>query len=349
MSQRLPLHRASSLAQVGAYLAPRDIAPGQLLRDMNIPAETLLGSNIWLPRDSVLELTWAIERRAGDELLGFHLGSLFELENYGEWTRRLLRCATLGQALRYLCLTLHEQETGTRLSLRRQGDSVSIRSEMLGKMTADPRHQHDAHLYVLVKFLRCASQPVALTLRLPRHYRRVAEVEALLDLRVECGCDHAELVFDAAALELPMTDTLPQPKHRASRAELTCQQVYREIVRTSDLSRPTTASIADELALSVRTMQRRLSSWGFSFEEILDSYRKRRALELLLHTRASVTEIAYGLGYSDAAHLTRAFRRWYGMPPRAARERARQGEGEAALANETAAPPLAPGFIAAPA
>jgi AraC-like DNA-binding protein/quercetin dioxygenase-like cupin family protein len=51
----------------------------------------------------------------------------------------------------------------------------------------------------------------------------------------------------------------------------------------------------------------------------MDYFQKRRAQRaglLLLNPRQSITEIAYALGYADAAHLSRMFRRWQGMSPR---------------------------------
>lgn len=81
----------------------------------------------------------------------------------------------------------------------------------------------------------------------------------------------------------------------------------------------TAASTEKRLNISARTLQRRLNDWGISFEELVDEYRRERALKLLLHVDRSILEVAYSLGYSDPAHSTRAFRRWTGMSPKSYR------------------------------
>jgi len=47
--------------------------------------------------------------------------------------------------------------------------------------------------------------------------------------------------------------------------------------------------------------------------------RLRDALELLLDTRESITGIALAVGFASHSHLTDAFHREYGVPPRAVR------------------------------
>lgn len=67
-------------------------------------------------------------------------------------------------------------------------------------------------------------------------------------------------------------------------------------------------SAALSLDTSVRTLQRELNREGTDFRTIDNAMRSRRALELLLHTNASITRISMFLGYSAPAHFARAFR-----------------------------------------
>jgi AraC-like DNA-binding protein len=79
---------------------------------------------------------------------------------------------------------------------------------------------------------------------------------------------------------------------------------------------PSVRSTAALLNLQVRTLQRHLRDWGTTFEQLLDDSRRERAFSLLGSGEYTITESAFLLGYSDAAHFTRAFRRWTGMSPR---------------------------------
>ena len=48
---------------------------------------------------------------------------------------------------------------------------------------------------------------------------------------------------------------------------------------------------------------------------------KRRKVWQLLATDLSLTEVAYRAGFSDSAHLSRTYRRWFGMTPSESRRR----------------------------
>jgi AraC-like DNA-binding protein len=56
----------------------------------------------------------------------------------------------------------------------------------------------------------------------------------------------------------------------------------------------------------------------------MDDTRRRFALSYLKDRRNSLAEIAFLLGYSEAAAFTRAFKRWTGLTPVAYRRQAAQ-------------------------
>jgi AraC-like DNA-binding protein len=77
--------------------------------------------------------------------------------------------------------------------------------------------------------------------------------------------------------------------------------------------------IAARLGLSRRTLLRKLSAEGTTFEKVLDELRHRLAVEFLAARKVSINEAAYLVGFSDPAAFSRAFKRWTGSSPRAAR------------------------------
>lgn len=80
-------------------------------------------------------------------------------------------------------------------------------------------------------------------------------------------------------------------------------------------------AVARELAMSVRSLQRRLSEEGCSYQSLVDAIRKEAAEQYLSDSSLSAGEIAYLLGYSEAAAFSRAFKRWSGMTPQGFRHR----------------------------
>lgn len=73
--------------------------------------------------------------------------------------------------------------------------------------------------------------------------------------------------------------------------------------------------IADLSGCSVRTLQRLLKQHDVSYNELLSKARMNFAMVNLKDSHMPITEIAHKLGYNDAGHFTRAFKRWTGMTP----------------------------------
>ena len=81
--------------------------------------------------------------------------------------------------------------------------------------------------------------------------------------------------------------------------------------------------VARELGCSRQTLYRRLKAEGVTFAGLLDRLRRRLALRFVREQGLSVKESAWRLGFSDPAAFSRAFKRWTGTSPRAARGRDR--------------------------
>lgn len=73
--------------------------------------------------------------------------------------------------------------------------------------------------------------------------------------------------------------------------------------------------IAEELQLSRRTFDRRLSQLGYSFNSIKDEVFREHAL-MLMKQGYSAKDIAEELGFSNLSSFSRAFKRWTKSSPR---------------------------------
>lgn len=102
----------------------------------------------------------------------------------------------------------------------------------------------------------------------------------------------------------------------------------REIIRCGADESATLEKIAERLAISPRTLRRRLSSEGRSFQEVKNLARAKRAKYYLRRTTMPIAEIAYELGFSELSAFSRAFRSWVGQAPQAYREQGDSLAGE---------------------
>ena len=93
------------------------------------------------------------------------------------------------------------------------------------------------------------------------------------------------------------------------------RQVNRQIALRLPDGPPDQETIANDLAMSVRTLHRRLKEEGTTFNELLTQLRQSLAQRMLSDGNRSISEVAFNLGYSDHSAFSRAFKGWFGQSP----------------------------------
>jgi AraC-like DNA-binding protein len=139
--------------------------------------------------------------------------------------------------------------------------------------------------------------------------------------------------FDAGLLALPVPNAdvalypvLQQHAERLlgqrARAEHgIVAQVHAVVIRNLARDRVRLASIAGELKLAPRTLQRKLAEAGASYQQVLDQARYALATDYLRRPELSLVDIAFLLGYQEQSAFTHAFKEWAGVNPGAWRDR----------------------------
>lgn len=147
------------------------------------------------------------------------------------------------------------------------------------------------------------------------------------------GADRDFLALDAALLDdpLPMADEYTMHWSEQALRELTDRRrprgagpsgAVREAAGFSARVRaellrapiPTLEEVAARLAVSARTVNRRLAAEGTCYRDLLQEVRADLA-ERLLTEGARTKDIAQRLGYAEPAAFIHAFQRWKGVPP----------------------------------
>ena len=97
------------------------------------------------------------------------------------------------------------------------------------------------------------------------------------------------------------------------------QQELLEVLEVSVAQRlpevPTFAEQAHRLALSERTLRRRLHECGTTYQALVEGVRRERVEQLLRRPELTARDIARRAGFSDERALRRAVRRWHGSSP----------------------------------
>jgi AraC-like DNA-binding protein len=93
------------------------------------------------------------------------------------------------------------------------------------------------------------------------------------------------------------------------------RRVSEEIVRQMHLGEPRRDKVAARLAMTDRTLQRRLAAEDTSFQRLMDEARREMACQYLSEKHRTLAQVADLLGFVDQSNLFRACRRWFGEPP----------------------------------
>ena len=93
----------------------------------------------------------------------------------------------------------------------------------------------------------------------------------------------------------------------------------RASLQSTESAPRTIEQMAQSLFVSERSLKRYLQQEGCTFKQLQDEARMRAAQSLLILGSLSISDIAARVGFEDPAHFTRAFKRWTGHTPSAAR------------------------------
>jgi AraC-like DNA-binding protein len=275
---------------------------------------------------------------SGDPGLGLAMGFNRHISTLQSYGFAIMCCETYGEAIRVGC-----EYQGTlgrfsgrfvQLSMRQEGGEavmdIEIRlglgemtifavEEMLGSIVASTRWVTGRALPL--REIRCAYPPPA--------YQEV--YAKYFSCPVRFNAPHTQVRFDAAFLHtrLPMANAsaarvhLEHCKRRAGEAD-SIQDGLVARVRTQIVGAVVTGLGLDEcansLAISPRTLRRKLQQRGLTYQALVNEVRLGLACSYLEKTDLPVEVIAERVGFKEPTSFSRAFRRSFGCSPRSFRQ-----------------------------
>ncbi len=158
--------------------------------------------------------------------------------------------------------------------------------------------------------------------------------EVIFRCPVRFNAPFNRIIFAASILDQPLPHADPSVQQAlrshadsllAARAQQQEPELLQQLRRllTDRLARGDVklATLAKDMAMSTRTLQRQLERLDTSFQQQLDRTRQELAQRYLRDVKLSLTEVAFLLGYSEQSAFTHAFREWFEMTPTAWRSK----------------------------
>ena len=312
-----------------------DVSPEELLAPLGLRAEALADPGARLPVRVIEALVEQARRLTGEPGLGFFLGLQMRVSSHGYLGFAAMTSATVRDALE-IAVRFAPTRTGA-IALRLAVDGA--RAALVMEESADFGTARDVVVLSLLvgvwqigRALTGRELAGSADVRWPEppYFARFRHV---LPGVVRFGQPVHQLVFDAAVLELPLNMADPAAE-RLAREQ--CERELEALGAGAGIAAAVRRALADPggaggaggaggfrgleqvaraLAMSPRTLKRKLAEAGASFSGLLDEQRRDRALLLLRDGALTLDAIAERLGYSDVANFTRAFRRWTGTTP----------------------------------
>jgi len=326
----VPLISVTALAGIPGFV--RSAFGDKLLRQANRAAmldiEAIESRDCFIPHVTMTIFACAVARLAGEEYFGLLLAPHLTIASYGCWGDYVLGAPTLGEAIRRAMATIGFHSRGDAMSLAARGGVARLSYASAARGMDGYAHVACGAAGVLVSLCRSylpGPSPLRrVELDLPRP-RRPGSFEEVFGCPVLFERPTVTACFDAGwlgARRLPQGEPALITVDDLVRARVDCAKLsgLRDVLAEQIWSQVLAGKVSIESAArsldtSVRTLQRELNREGTDFRTIANLVRSRRAVELLRHSDASVSQISGTLGYSAPAHFARALRKATGLGP----------------------------------
>ncbi|MBB6692809.1 AraC family transcriptional regulator ligand-binding domain-containing protein [Cohnella xylanilytica] len=315
-----------------ASLRGLGIAAGDVLRQASLPIDPASGSDaaIEVTVDQYYAVWQAYSDLVGDAAQAvIQLATVFETAQYPPTVLASYHARDFRDALRRMA-RYKQLCPPESLRVAEEGETCALELEWGNAERPGPPILVGTTLAALLEFgRRGTGRPLTAKLVEVTHSANLGDVRALeayFGCRVRTGAEANRLTLLRRDLDRPfvshnaelleiLTPALDRMLDERRRSRSLPETVKGLLKRKLSGRKPDVQSVAEEMGMSDRTLQRRLAEEGSSFKSLLASARHEKAREYLADPSVDIKEVAYRVGYEDLNSFYRAFRQWEGDTP----------------------------------
>lgn len=321
--------QARALLGFAELVASHGANPERLLAEIGIPAHALNNPDLPVPLDQLA----ALYHHAADVLalpdFGLRLAAVQDASLYGPLAQLALNAASVGDALQGIARHFAYHTPGAEIEISPAPDPAFLQVQYRLRLSdqVPPRQIIEQSYAMAAKLWRMVEPAGAAPIRI--HLRHAAALPCAT-YQQAYGCT---TLFEQPvdAIWLPLAALNAPIDHADSRLRDAAEHYVADILKRFplDLGKQvetlitqqlpfggaTLATIAEQLRLHKRTLQRRLSEHGIVFADLLDEVRQGLAQQLLHDPAVPLARVSGLLGYNEQSSFIRACKRWFGEVP----------------------------------
>jgi AraC-like DNA-binding protein len=317
------------------YLEALKVDIEAFLRSIGVEPETVKAPDTRLAIEMYLHIQDSAAKYVNDPYFGLHMGEFAEAGSWSILGYMMMNCRNLGEAFeksgRYSRIIGNLIEARAELKFNRV-KVIFFTPPHAPKMS---RHCFEAAFSSSMRMMRSLTgvqiDPLEVTFIYPEPASR-SEYERVFQCPVRFGQQDNSFTLDLSVVNIPIQ--MPNPG-LLEYFEKYAQDFLAEMDRNAEHTRAVTKiilsklddealsinKVAREMAVSVRTLQKRLEDEGAAFSDLHKDIRQRLAKKYL-RENYTVEQITYLLGFSEPSVFRKAFKKWSGVTPREYRESA---------------------------
>ena len=274
-----------------------------------------------------IQKVWAIaKQKTNDDCLGLTYAKLVQPAALNGLGLAWITSDTLKDSFKRLIRYQKSISTAVTFTIKEDNESYQIILHTTLKNPVDV--SIDAGIASLLQMCRITYGPelkaerVCISHPAPRCIEQFNEYFAV---NVEFDAAETKIQFSKNAFDQPLATANPELARMNDQIVINylkqfdkkniSLQVRALIIEKLNDGTPNQNTIADQLNMSLRNLQRKLKHEGTSYQQILHNIRSELSKQYLRGSNRSITEVGFLLGFSEPGNFSRAFRRWEGISP----------------------------------
>lgn len=323
----IPLIRASAVLSFVKFLNRIGAPTERYLKQAHLPISILDNSENLVPLTQSLAFGELVARREGIENLGIIVAQKSPLSQFGNFGALVCQSLTLYEMLCKIVKLRSTLNSGAKVWLTEDSNYLWVNHQFTipHHIQAEQGQGFTVTMYLNAICLAAGSnwQPDRVHLQNSKN-KSLLGLDCLSNTQIYFNQPHNAIRLSKDLLSKPLNHfkDFSLSGNTEEMLKLTApgdnfsDSLRQLILLLLPENYPNIAIAAEAAGISIRTFQRRLHDNNLNYSQLVEQVRFDQAVNLLKDSSNKLIDIAFDLGYSDAANFTRAFKRWTGVSPR---------------------------------